>query len=308
MGFVTDLTQLIGNTPIVQLRNLPDADSADVFIKLEWMNPGGSVKDRIALKMIEEAEKRGDLVAGMTIVEPTSGNTGIGLAMVAAAKGYRAILVMPDTMSHERRSLLRAFGAELVLTPGAKGMRGAIEEAEAIIKKDDQPYFMPQQFNNPDNVLAHLEGTGPEIVKQMQGQLDAFVAGVGTGGTITGVGTILKKEIPACRIIAVEPSESPVLSGGNPGPHKIQGIGAGFVPAIVNQEVIDEVLTVSSEDAFVTARRLAKEEGLLCGISSGAAVYAAIEVARQLGKGKRVLAVVASNGERYLSTPLFQQD
>ncbi len=308
MGFVTDLTQLIGNTPIVQLRNLPDADSADVFIKLEWMNPGGSVKDRIALKMVEEAEKRGDLVAGMTIVEPTSGNTGIGLAMVAAAKGYRAILVMPDTMSHERRSLLRAFGAELVLTPGAKGMRGAIEEAEAIVKKADQPYFMPQQFNNPDNVLAHLEGTGPEIVEQMQGQLDAFVAGVGTGGTITGVGTILKKEIPACRIIAVEPSESPVLSGGNPGPHKIQGIGAGFIPAIVNKEVIDEVLTVSSEDAFVTARRLAKEEGLLCGISSGAAVYAAIEVARKLGKGKRVLAVVASNGERYLSTPLFQQD
>ncbi|MCY8475593.1 cysteine synthase A [Bacillus halotolerans] len=301
------ITELIGNTPIVKLNRLVDENSADVYLKLEYMNPGSSVKDRIGLAMIEAAEKEGKLKAGDTIIEPTSGNTGIGLAMVAAAKGLKAILVMPDTMSMERRNLLRAYGAELVLTPGAEGMKGAIKKAEELAEKHG--YFVPQQFNNPSNPEIHRQTTGKEIVEQFgDDQLDAFVAGIGTGGTITGAGEVLKKAYPSVKIYAVEPSDSPVLSGGKPGPHKIQGIGAGFVPDILNTEVYDEIFPVKNEEAFEYARRAAREEGILGGISSGAAIYAAIEVAKKLGKGKKVLAIIPSNGERYLSTPLYQFD
>ncbi|MCP9301286.1 cysteine synthase A [Bacillus halotolerans] len=301
------ITELIGNTPIVKLNRLVDENSADVYLKLEYMNPGSSVKDRIGLAMIEAAEKEGKLKTGDTIIEPTSGNTGIGLAMVAAAKGLKAILVMPDTMSMERRNLLRAYGAELVLTPGAEGMKGAIKKAEELAEKHG--YFVPQQFNNPSNPEIHRQTTGKEIVEQFgDDQLDAFVAGIGTGGTITGAGEVLKEAYPSVKIYAVEPSDSPVLSGGKPGPHKIQGIGAGFVPDILNTEVYDEIFPVKNEEAFEYARRAAREEGILGGISSGAAIYAAIEVAKKLGKGKKVLAIIPSNGERYLSTPLYQFD
>ncbi|MCY8105935.1 cysteine synthase A [Bacillus mojavensis] len=301
------ITELIGNTPIVKLNRLVDENSADVYLKLEYMNPGSSVKDRIGLAMIEAAEKEGKLKAGDTIIEPTSGNTGIGLAMVAAAKGLKAILVMPDTMSMERRNLLRAYGAELVLTPGVEGMKGAIKKAEELAEKHG--YFVPQQFNNPSNPEIHRQTTGKEIVEQFgDDQLDAFVAGIGTGGTITGAGEVLKEAYPSVKIYAVEPSDSPVLSGGKPGPHKIQGIGAGFVPDILNTEVYDEIFPVKNEEAFEYARRAAREEGILGGISSGAAIYAAIQVAKKLGKGKKVLAIIPSNGERYLSTPLYQFD
>ncbi|MBA5717245.1 cysteine synthase A [Bacillus subtilis] len=301
------ITELIGNTPIVKLNRLADENSADVYLKLEYMNPGSSVKDRIGLAMIEAAEKEGKLKAGDTIIEPTSGNTGIGLAMVAAAKGLKAILVMPDTMSMERRNLLRAYGAELVLTPGAEGMKGAIKKAEELSEKHG--YFVPQQFNNPSNPEIHRQTTGKEIVEQFgDDQLDAFVAGIGTGGTITGAGEVLKEAYPSIKIYAVEPSDSPVLSGGKPGPHKIQGIGAGFVPDILNTEVYDEIFPVKNEEAFEYARRAAREEGILGGISSGAAIYAALQVAKKLGKGKKVLAIIPSNGERYLSTPLYQFD
>ncbi len=301
------IIELIGNTPIVKLNRLADENSADVYLKLEYMNPGSSVKDRIGLAMIEAAEKEGKLKAGDTIIEPTSGNTGIGLAMVAAAKGLKAILVMPDTMSMERRNLLRAYGAELVLTPGAEGMKGAIQKAEELAEKHG--YFVPQQFNNPSNPEIHRQTTGKEIVEQFgDDQLDAFVAGIGTGGTITGAGEVLKEAYPSIKIYAVEPSDSPVLSGGKPGPHKIQGIGAGFVPDILNTEVYDEIFPVKNEEAFEYARRAAREEGILGGISSGAAIYAALQVAKKLGKGKKVLAIIPSNGERYLSTPLYQFD
>ncbi|MBY4605987.1 MULTISPECIES: cysteine synthase A [Bacillus] len=301
------ITELIGNTPIVKLNRLADENSADVYLKLEYMNPGSSVKDRIGLAMIEAAEKEGKLKAGDTIIEPTSGNTGIGLAMVAAAKGLKAILVMPDTMSMERRNLLRAYGAELVLTPGAEGMKGAIKKAEELAEKHG--YFVPQQFNNPSNPEIHRQTTGKEIVEQFgEDQLDAFVAGIGTGGTITGAGEVLKEAYPSIKIYAVEPSDSPVLSGGKPGPHKIQGIGAGFVPDILNTEVYDEIFPVKNEEAFEYARRAAREEGILGGISSGAAIYAALQIAKKLGKGKKVLAIIPSNGERYLSTPLYQFD
>lgn len=301
------ITELIGNTPIVKLNRLADENSADVYLKLEYMNPGSSVKDRIGLAMIEAAEKEGKLKAGNTIIEPTSGNTGIGLAMVAAAKGLKAILVMPDTMSMERRNLLRAYGAELVLAPGAEGMKGAIKKAEELAEKHG--YFVPQQFNNPSNPEIHRQTTGKEIVEQFgDDQLDAFVAGIGTGGTITGAGEVLKEAYPSIKIYAVEPSDSPVLSGGKPGPHKIQGIGAGFVPDILNTEVYDEIFPVKNEEAFEYARRAAREEGILGGISSGAAIYAALQVAKKLGKGKKVLAIIPSNGERYLSTPLYQFD
>ncbi|ADV95003.1 MULTISPECIES: cysteine synthase A [Bacillus] len=301
------ITELIGNTPIVKLNRLADENSADVYLKLEYMNPGSSVKDRIGLAMIEAAEKEGKLKAGDTIIEPTSGNTGIGLAMVAAAKGLKAILVMPDTMSMERRNLLRAYGAELVLTPGAEGMKGAIKKAEELAEKHG--YFVPQQFNNPSNPEIHRQTTGKEIVEQFgDDPLDAFVAGIGTGGTITGAGEVLKEAYPSIKIYAVEPSDSPVLSGGKPGPHKIQGIGAGFVPDILNTEVYDEIFPVKNEEAFEYARRAAREEGILGGISSGAAIYAALQVAKKLGKGKKVLAIIPSNGERYLSTPLYQFD
>ncbi|ALS25721.1 cysteine synthase A [Paenibacillus cisolokensis] len=304
---VNSITELIGDTPLVRLNRLVPEDSAEIYVKLEYQNPGASVKDRIAISMIEVAEQEGRIKPGDTIIEPTSGNTGIGLAMVAAAKGYRAILVMPETMSIERRNLLRAYGAELVLTPGSEGMNGAVKKAEEILKENPN-YFMPQQFKNPANVKIHRETTGPEIVEAIQsldGKLDAFVAGIGTGGTITGAGQVLKQHFPNIRIYAVEPAASPLLSGGKPGPHKIQGIGANFVPDILDREVYDGVITVENEDAFETARRSAKEEGILCGISSGAAIFAALKVAKELGKGKRVVAVVPSNGERYLSTPLF---
>lgn len=280
------ITELIGNTPIVKLNRLADENSADVYLKLEYMNPGSSVKDRIGLAMIEAAEKEGKLKAGDTIIEPTSGNTGIGLAMVAAAKGLKAILVMPDTMSMERRNLLRAYGAELVLTPGAEGMKGAIKKAEELAEKHG--YFVPQQFNNPSNPEIHRQTTGKEIVEQFgDDQLDAFVAGIGTGGTITGAGEVLKEAYPSIKIYAVEPSDSPVLSGGKPGPHKIQGIGAGFVPDILNTEVYDEIFPVKNEEAFEYARRAAREEGILGGISSGAAIYAALQVAKNSEKAKK---------------------
>ncbi|WMT29034.1 cysteine synthase A [Bacillus aerius] len=298
--------ELIGNTPVVKLNRLVDEDSADVYLKLEYMNPGSSVKDRIALAMIEDAEAKGTLKAGDTLIEPTSGNTGIGLAMVAAAKGINAILVMPDTMSQERRNLLRAYGAELVLTPGAEGMKGAIKKAEELA--EEHGYFMPQQFNNEANAEIHRRTTGKEILEQFDGELDAFIAGVGTGGTITGAGEVLKEAIPSIQLYAVEPTDSPVLSGGKPGPHKIQGIGAGFVPSILNTEVYDGIIQVKNEDAFELARKAAKEEGILGGISSGAAIYAALQTAKKLGKGKKVLAIIPSNGERYLSTPLYQFD
>lgn len=265
------------------------------------------MKDRIAISMIEVAEQEGLLKPGDTIVEPTSGNTGIGLAMVAAAKGYKAILVMPETMSIERRNLLRAYGADLVLTPGAEGMNGAVRKAEELVQENPS-YFMPQQFKNKANVKVHRETTGPEIVeaiRSLDGQLDAFVAGIGTGGTISGTGEVLKENFPGIRVVAVEPSASPLLSGGKPGPHKIQGIGANFIPDILNRNVYDQIIAVDNEDAFEVARQVAKSEGILCGISSGAAIHAALQVARELGEGKRVIAVVPSNGERYLSTPLF---
>lgn len=298
------ITELIGNTPIVKLNRLVDDTTADVYLKLEYMNPGSSVKDRIALAMIETAEKAGKLKAGDTIIEPTSGNTGIGLAMVAAAKGYRAILVMPDTMSLERRSLLRAYGAELILTPGSEGMNGAIKKVNELA--EEHGYFVPQQFENEANPEIHRLTTGKEIVEQMGDQLDGFVSGIGTGGTITGSGSVLRDAYPNIRIYAVEPNDSPVLSGGKPGPHKIQGLGAGFVPKVLNTEVFDEVVKIKNEEAFEWARRAAKEEGILGGISAGAAIAAALKVAKELGKGKKVLAIIPDNGERYLSTPLYQ--
>lgn len=304
---VNSVTELIGDTPLVRLNRLVPEGSAEIYVKLEYQNPGASVKDRIAISMIEEAEKEGRIKPGDTIVEPTSGNTGIGLAMVAAAKGYRAVLVMPETMSIERRNLLRAYGAELVLTPGSEGMNGAVRKAEELVAQNPS-WFMPQQFKNPANVKIHRETTGPEIVEainSLDGKLDAFVAGVGTGGTISGAGEVLRKHFPHIKIYAVEPAASPLLSGGKPGPHKIQGIGANFVPDILNREIYDGVITVENEEAFETARRAAREEGILCGISSGAAIFAALKVAKELGAGKRVVAVVPSNGERYLSTPLF---
>jgi cysteine synthase len=298
------INELVGQTPIVKLNRLVNDQSADVYLKLEYMNPGSSVKDRIALAMIEDAEAKGVLKQGDTIIEPTSGNTGIGLAMVAAAKGYKAILVMPETMSMERRNLLRAYGADLVLTPGPEGMGGAIRKAGELAK--EHGYFMPQQFENEANPTVHERTTGPEIVEQMGGQLDAFIAGIGTGGTITGAGKVLREKYKDIKIIAVEPTDSPVLSGGKPGPHKIQGIGAGFIPGVLDTNVYDEIIKVENEQAFEYARRAAKEEGILGGISSGAAIYAALETAKKLGKGKKVLAIIPSNGERYLSTPLYQ--
>lgn len=306
MRVANSIAELIGKTPIVKLNRVTDSDQADIYLKLESFNPGGSVKDRIALSMIEEAEKEGILQPGDTILEPTSGNTGIGLAMMAAAKGYRAILVMPDTMSVERRNLLRAYGAELILTPGAQGMKGAIEKAEAL-KAENPGYFIPQQFKNPANPKIHRETTAREILADMDGQVDAFVAGVGTGGTISGVGKVLKQEVGNhVLIVAVEPSASPVLSGGQPGPHKIQGIGAGFVPDTLDLEVVDEIMQVDHEVAFEYARKVAREEGILVGISTGSNIFAALQVAKKLGAGKKVVTVAPSTGERYLSTPLFQ--
>ncbi|MEM1505867.1 cysteine synthase A [Domibacillus sp. 8LH] len=299
------VADLVGQTPVVKLNNVVGENSADVYVKLEYMNPGSSVKDRIALAMIESAEKKGSLQPGGTLIEPTSGNTGIGLAMIAAAKGYKAILVMPETMSMERRNLLRAYGAELVLTPGPEGMGGAIRKAKELA--EEHGYFLPQQFENEANPEVHRLTTGKEITEQFD-QLDAFVSGIGTGGTITGAGQVIKEKWENAKVFAVEPKDSPVLSGGKPGPHKIQGIGAGFVPAILDTQIYDEVIQIDNDTAFETARRVAREEGILGGISSGAAIAAAIQVAEKLGKGKKVLAILPSNGERYLSTPLYQFD
>ncbi|WP_010309051.1 cysteine synthase A [Kurthia senegalensis] len=306
---VNSVADLVGNTPLVKLNHATGPNDANVYVKLEYMNPGSSVKDRLALAMVEKAEEEGILKAGSTLIEPTSGNTGIGLAMIAAAKGYKSVIVMPDTMSLERRNLLRAYGAQLILTPGADGMKGAIAKAEELSKENG--WFLPQQFENPVNAVMHYNTTGQEIVNAFKEEglsVDAFIAGVGTGGTVSGVGKALKENFDGVEIIAVEPKDSPVLEGGKPGPHKIQGIGAGFVPATLDTDVYDLVIGVENEDAFETSRRVAKEEGILGGISSGAAIWAAVETAKKLGKGKNVVAVLASNGERYLSTPLYHFD
>jgi cysteine synthase A len=297
------ILDLIGSTPVLKLKNLPGKDDAEVWAKLEAFNPGGSVKDRICSNMIETAEREGKLKPGSTIVEPTSGNTGIGLALVAAVKGYRLVLTMPDTMSEERRSLLAAYGAHLILTPDTKGMGGAIHKAEELVQENSD-YFMPQQFNNPANPESHRRTTAMELLKQFK-RIDAFVAGVGTGGTITGVGEVLKDRFKGVKVCAVEPASSPVISGGEPGYHRIQGIGAGFIPAVLNRQVIDEIIPISDTDAINFTRRLASEEGLLVGISSGAACCAALRVAKTLGKGQIVVTVFADKGEHYLSTDLF---
>jgi cysteine synthase len=303
-----NIAQLIGNTPLVRLNRVNDTQ-ATVVAKLEFFNPGGSVKDRIGLAMIDAAEREGRIQPGKTVlVEPTSGNTGIALALVAAARGYRIILTMPETMSVERRKLLQGYGAELVLTPGSDGMKGAICRAEGIMKGLGEDGFMPQQFKNPANPDVHRRTTAEELWRDTDGQIDILVAGVGTGGTITGVAEALKERKPDLQAIAVEPDGSPVLSGGSPGPHKIQGIGAGFVPDVLNQGIIDDVVQVGNEEAFIMARRLAKEEGLLVGISSGAAAVAALRVAANTeNAGKLIVFISASNGERYLSTPLFDE-
>lgn len=305
MQIANNITELIGKTPLVKINRLTNGAQATVAVKLEFYNPAGSVKDRIGLSMIEAAEQAGIIGPDTIILEPTSGNTGIGLAFVAAAKGYKCTLIMPDTMSMERRMLLRAYGAELVLTPGSEGMKGAIAKAEEMAAADKR-YFIPQQFMNPANPEIHRRTTAEEIWNDTGGQVDILISGVGTGGTITGVAEVIKARKPSFQAIAVEPANSPVLSGGKPGPHKIQGIGAGFVPQVLNTEIIDEVIQVSNEDAFATARRAAKEEGLLIGISSGAILYAALQVAqRPENAGKLIVSIVPSNGERYLSTDLY---
>jgi cysteine synthase A len=299
------IVDLIGNTPLVRLRHLPEAGSAEILAKLEYFNPGGSVKDRIGAAMIEDAERRGVLKPGMTIVEPTSGNTGIALAMVAAAKGYKAIFTMPATMSTERRMLLRGYGAELVLTPGPDGMGGAIAKAKEIADSSDD-YFMPQQFENPSNPEIHRRTTAEEIWNDTDGTVDIVIGGVGTGGTMSGIGELLKERNPKIQIIAVEPAASPVLSGGEKGPHPLQGIGAGFIPKNYDASVIDEVVQVTNEDALATARAMATQEGLLVGISSGAATWTALQVAaRPENKSKRIVLIIPSFGERYLTTVLF---
>lgn len=307
---VHSASEIIGNTPLMQLHHYQEKENikdAVILAKLEYLNPAGSVKDRAALYMIEEAEKSGKLKPGATIIEPTSGNTGIGLAVVAAAKGYRAILTLPETMSLERRALLRAYGAELVLTEGAKGMRGAIAKAEELAAQIPGAMILGQ-FDNPANAQAHRETTGPEIWEQTGGKVDIFVAGVGTGGTITGVGEYLKSKNPSVKVVAVEPADSPVLSGGVAGPHKLQGIGAGFVPSLLSTAVYDEVITVSSEDAFAQGRMLARTEGVLVGISSGAALWAAAQLAkRPENKGRNIVVLLPDSGDRYLSTPMFAE-
>ena len=309
MKVYNKITDLIGHTPLLKLNNLSAGEKleADVLVKLEYFNPAGSVKDRIALAMIEEAEKAGKIKPGAVIIEPTSGNTGIGLASVAASRGYRAILTMPETMSVERRNLLKAYGAEIVLTDGAKGMKGAIAKAEELAASTPNS-FIPGQFVNPANPAVHLATTGPEIWEDTDGKVDIFVAGVGTGGTVSGTGGYLKQQNPNVKVVAVEPSGSPVLSKGVAGPHKIQGIGAGFVPDTLNTGIYDEIITVENEDAFATGRALARSEGVLVGISSGAAVWAAIELAkRPENKGKTIVALLPDTGERYLSTPMFAE-
>ena len=300
------ISKTIGSTPLVRINKISEGLDAEIYAKLEFFNPLGSVKDRIAAAMIEAAEAEGRIDSNTLIVEPTSGNTGIALAFICAEKGYRICLTMPETMSIERRKLLKHLGAELVLTPGAAGMRGAIEKAKEILISDKKA-FMPDQFNNPANPKIHRETTALEIWNDTEGKADVLVAGVGTGGTITGVAQAIKAKNPSFKAIAVEPADSPVLSGGKPGPHKIQGIGAGFIPGVLDRSVIDEIITVSNENAFETARSLAKKEGILCGISSGAAVWAALDYAkRDDAKGKRIVVILASTGERYISTDLFK--
>ncbi len=299
-----NILKQIGNTPIVKLNKVSGPDDAEIWAKLESSNPGGSVKDRIALSMVETAEREGTLQPRGTIIEPTSGNTGIGLAIIAAVKGYRLILTMPETMSLERRQMLQAFGAELVLTSGAKGMMGSVEQAELILKKNPG-YFMPMQFENPANPEVHRKTTAVEIIDALGSDIDGFVAGVGTGGTITGVGEVLKAENPGILIAAAEPAASPVLSGGDPGPHKIAGIGAGFYPGVLNTQIYDEVIQVTDEDAAHMTRRIARKEGILVGISSGAAAWAALKLAGKLGKEKKVVVIFPDRGDRYLSTGLF---
>ncbi len=308
MKIYDNVVELVGHTPLVKLNRITYNAGAKIVAKLEYYNPAGSVKDRIGSNMIAAAEADGRLQAGMTIVEPTSGNTGIALAFVAAAKGYSCILTMPETMSQERRLLLKAYGAEIILTPGGEGMKGAIAKAEEIAAKDPGKYFMPQQFANPANPEAHRLTTAEEIWEDTDGQVDVVVAGVGTGGTITGLSQVLKERKPGLLAVAVEPTDSPVLSGGTPGPHKIQGIGAGFVPDVLQMDLVDEIVTVTNDEAFEMSRRLAKEEGILAGISSGANVTAALKLAQRSDmKGKLIVVIIPSNGERYLSTPLFNQ-
>lgn len=295
-----DITELIGRTPLVRLNRLSKPGSATIYAKVESFNPGGSIKDRICLNMINEAEREGKLKPGGTIVEPTSGNTGIGLALVAAVRGYKLILVMPESMSMERASLLSSYGAQLVLTAAWEGMKGSIKEAESIVAQNPS-YYMPDQFSNPANPDIHRKTTGPEIVEALDGRVDAFVAAVGTGGTITGCGEVIRKHNPAAKVIAVEPAGSPVLSGGDPGPHKIQGIGAGFIPKVLNRTLLDRVVTVTDDEAYQTAKLLAKKEGLLVGISAGANVFAAQKIAEELGPGKNVVTILCDTGERYIS-------
>ena len=295
-----DITELIGGTPLMRLNRLSKPGGATIYAKVESFNPGGSIKDRICLNMINEAERLGKLKPGGTIVEPTSGNTGIGLALVAAVRGYKLILVMPESMSMERASLLSSYGAQLVLTAAWEGMKGSIKEAESIVAQNPS-YYMPDQFSNPANPAMHRKTTGPEIVNALDGRVDAFVAAVGTGGTITGCGEVIRERNPAAKIVAVEPAGSPVLSGGDPGPHKIQGIGAGFVPKVLNRTLLDRVITVTDDEAYQTAKLLAKKEGLLVGISAGANVFAAQKIAEELGPGKNVVTILCDTGERYIS-------